>query len=186
MTKKDLFNLALSYLDIEEKEFNDIENIVDYNSLSKEERACLRMYNTSMLNFLASYPWSFAKKIKKLNSDDLVNNDTTNHFCYKKPDDLGTLLKVENQRNFYVKVIGTRIYTFIENPLIEYTVNELDLNEIDDLVASAIAINLALLISPMLFDDVKKQQTLQYSLAGIIDTLRTRDITEDMGDCLYG
>ncbi len=184
MIKKDICNLALTYLDTEEQKFENIENIEDYNTLTKEERACLRMYNTSILNFLASYQWSFAKKRKKLTEEDLIKNEDDKYLVYKKPDDLNTLIKVNGSRNYYVKVIGNNILTYIENPIIEYITNDIDLEKVDDLVKSAISLNLALLISPMIFNDLEKQKILQYSLAAITDTLRTRDITEDMGDYL--
>ena len=122
MTKKDVISIALQCFGL------------SYDKIgadSDEVRRCELFLKSAEGNCARYRDWSFLMKNRSYTQDDLIEGEGFRNmaYCYKKPSDMVKILYINDRYNENVYVIGSNIYTSVENPKITYVSDTVDYDE---------------------------------------------------------
>jgi hypothetical protein len=153
MTKTDLYNFALSVLDL---------NLVSIDEDTKERKLLDLNYPKVVQFVLKAHDWSFMVKQYEFTEDDLGTEEWKYTYGYPLPSDFGYAVNINGDNTQAFSVRFGKIWTNYENPILEYIPNEIEEDIEGHLIAppdflSLIAYQLALHIAPFLDPDSSTQ-----------------------------
>ncbi len=153
MTKTDLYNFALSVLDM---------NLVSIDEDSKEKTLLDLNYPKVVQFVLKAWDWPFLVKRQVLSEEDLTEEVWKYKYGYYLPEDFGHAVNINGEETQSFSVRFGVLWTNYQNPVLEYIPNDLEEGEEGEFIAppdflSLIAYQLALHISPFLDPDSATQ-----------------------------
>lgn len=84
--RTEIINQALMYM--------GQDQILDPSGESKTAKLCASVYDDALAEALGEHPWSFAKKVAKLQQLEAAPKDFRFAYAYQLPDDTGRILEV--------------------------------------------------------------------------------------------
>lgn len=85
--RTEILNQALMYM--------GQDQILDPDGESKNAKLCASVYDDALAEALSEHPWSFARKVAKLQQLEAVPKDFRFAYSYQLPDDTGRILSVQ-------------------------------------------------------------------------------------------
>ena len=96
------------------------DQILDPAGESKNVKLCASVYDDSLQETLSEYPWSFARKVAKLQQLEAAPKDFRFTFAYQLPEDAGRILLVHSRSAH--EAFFTETGRSNTDPAAEYTV----------------------------------------------------------------
>lgn len=169
MTKLDLYNQALSLLDL---------SIDSLSENTKQRRLCDLYYEKVVQLVLKAWDFPFLIKKVEFTTDDLTDDVWKYDFGYNIPPDFGYAVQLNGSKDNAYSIRFGILWTDLADPVLEYIPNDLEVsNEAYTAPAdfmSLVAYQLALHVAPML--DPESQAT---SLAAQLYQLTLQSIMEN-------
>jgi len=145
MTKLELYNLALSLLDLE---------ISSLDENTKERRLLDLNYDKVVQLVLKAWDFPFLIKKYEFSEDDMTDEVYKYQFGYNLPSDFGYALQINGSKDYPYSIRFGLLWTNLADPVLEYMPNELEMSNgqytAPSDFLSLVAYQLALHVAPML------------------------------------